>query len=122
MPTTSMSTTSTAATHTHSGRSYTLPPLGNNPGAGPATTPGSMAHAPRIAPGPRGALTFSSPDAPGMPAPSDKTAWDFLPEGWSTQESFPTSRDRQGAVPHAPPPVRWDGRPARQSAETADPP
>ncbi|CAE7262675.1 thiC [Symbiodinium necroappetens] len=25
---------------------------------------------------------FSSPDTPGMPEPSDKTAWDFLPEGW----------------------------------------
>jgi len=29
-------------------------------------------------------LAFSSPDTPGMPAPSDRTAWDFLPAGWST--------------------------------------
>ena len=43
------------------------------------TTPGSFANAPRIAPGVEGALTFSSPDTPGMPAPSDKTAWDFNP-------------------------------------------
>ncbi|MCI0548249.1 MAG: phosphomethylpyrimidine synthase ThiC, partial [Candidatus Rokubacteria bacterium] len=28
---------------------------------------------------------FSSPDTPGMPEPSDKTAWDFLPEGWSAE-------------------------------------
>ncbi|HEY3788996.1 MAG TPA: phosphomethylpyrimidine synthase ThiC, partial [Urbifossiella sp.] len=33
-----------------------------------------------------GAKTFASPDTPGMPPPSDKTAWDFLPEGWSTFE------------------------------------
>jgi phosphomethylpyrimidine synthase len=26
---------------------------------------------------------FASPDTPGMPAPSNKTAWDFLPKGWS---------------------------------------
>src|SRR5690606_5691380 len=23
-----------------------------------------------------------SPDTPGMPPPSDKTAWDFMPDGW----------------------------------------
>ncbi len=44
------------------------------------TTPGSFARAADIG----GPLTFASPDTPGMPAPSDKTAWDFLPEGWST--------------------------------------
>ena len=27
--------------------------------------------------------TFSSPDTPGMPQPSSKTAWDFLPGDWS---------------------------------------
>jgi phosphomethylpyrimidine synthase len=43
------------------------------------TSPGSFAHAADIG----GPLTFSSPDTPGMPAPSDKTAWDFLPDGWS---------------------------------------
>ncbi len=65
---------------------YQLPPIGQDPGTEPAaTTPGSFANPPRIAPGPAGALTFSSPDTPGMPKPSDKTAWDFLPDGWSTQ-------------------------------------
>ena len=64
---------------------YTLPPVGANPAsAATSTTPGSFAAPPRLAPGPKGAYTFSSPDTPGMPAPSDKTAWDFLPEGWST--------------------------------------
>jgi phosphomethylpyrimidine synthase len=42
------------------------------------TNPGSFANAPNLG----GALTFSSPDTPGMPQPSDKTAWDFLPPGW----------------------------------------
>ncbi len=44
------------------------------------TTPGSFARRADIG----GPLAFSSPDTPGMPAPSDKTAWDFLPDGWST--------------------------------------
>jgi phosphomethylpyrimidine synthase len=39
------------------------------------TTPGSFANAPAIG----GPLTFSSPDTPGMPTPSEKTAWDFNP-------------------------------------------
>jgi phosphomethylpyrimidine synthase len=42
------------------------------------TNPGSFANAPDLG----GALTFSSPDTPGMPQPSTKTAWDFLPPGW----------------------------------------
>jgi phosphomethylpyrimidine synthase len=66
---------------------YTLPPVGDDPGNEPAaTTPGSFANRPRLAPGVAGALTYSSPDTPGMPKPSSKTAWDFLPEGWSTHE------------------------------------
>ncbi len=64
---------------------YTLPAVGNNPGTSPdVTTPGSFANPRNIAPGARGAATFSSPDTPGMPPLPDKTAWDFLPEGWST--------------------------------------
>jgi phosphomethylpyrimidine synthase len=43
------------------------------------TTPGSFAHWPNVG----GPLAFSSPDTPGMPAPSTKTAWDFLPDGWT---------------------------------------
>ncbi len=58
---------------------YSLPALGHNPGsARQGTTPGSFANAPEVG-GPR---TFSSPDTPGMPAPSDKTAWDFMPLDW----------------------------------------
>jgi phosphomethylpyrimidine synthase len=46
------------------------------------TTPGSFANAPDIG-GPR---TFSSPDTPGMPQPSDKTAWDFMPADWRFED------------------------------------
>ena len=45
------------------------------------TSPGSFANAAQIG----GPLAFSSPDTPGMPAPSALTAWDFLPEGWSIE-------------------------------------
>jgi len=66
---------------------YELPERGNNPSSTQAgTTPGSFAKVPRIAPGVEGRWTFSSPDTPGMPQPSEKTAWDFLPEGWSSSE------------------------------------
>ena len=49
---------------------------------GAGTTPGSFANAPDIG-GPR---PFSSPDTPGMPQPSDKTAWDFMPEDWHRED------------------------------------
>ncbi|MEM7578022.1 MAG: phosphomethylpyrimidine synthase ThiC, partial [Planctomycetota bacterium] len=71
---------------------YTLPNVGGNPGTTPnATTPGSFANAPVFLPGPEGAATFSSPDTPGMPPLPTKTAWDFLPEGWScgTDDNVP---------------------------------
>jgi len=45
------------------------------------TTPGSFALKADIG----GPLMFASPDTPGMPAPSDRTAWDFLPDGWRTE-------------------------------------
>jgi len=62
---------------------HPLPPLGLNPSTtAQGTTPGSFANRPTLAPGWLGARTFSSPDTPGMPAVSDKTAWDFLPDGW----------------------------------------
>ncbi|MFT3786373.1 MAG: phosphomethylpyrimidine synthase [Tepidisphaeraceae bacterium] len=73
---------------------YTLPEVGGNPSNHPETTnPGSFAKRARLAPGVRGAYTFSSPDTPGQPLVSDKTAWDFLPAGWSTDEvdALPTS-------------------------------
>ncbi len=63
-----------------------------NPGkATGVTTPGSFALAPDIG----GPLMFASPDTPGMPAPSAKTAWDFLPEGWSVERAGP---DRTNAT------------------------
>ncbi len=69
-----------------SNSSYTLPPLGQNPSTDEeGTTPGSFAKPPAIAPGARGRWTFASPDTPGMPQPSEKTAWDFLPERWESQ-------------------------------------
>jgi len=46
------------------------------------TTPGSFANPPDIG-GPR---AFSSPDTPGMPQPSDKTAWDFMPQDWRFED------------------------------------
>ncbi len=52
-----------------------------NPGLAGVTTPGSFANKHDVG----GPLSFSSPDTPGMPAPSSKTAWDFLPVGWSTK-------------------------------------
>jgi len=55
----------------------------HNPSSqGAGTTPGSFANPPDIG-GPR---TFSSPDTPGMPQPSDKTAWDFMPEDWRFED------------------------------------
>ncbi|MEO6435853.1 MAG: phosphomethylpyrimidine synthase, partial [Tepidisphaeraceae bacterium] len=63
---------------------YELPPVGDNPSTAAAgTTPGSFAQKGRVGT----PWTFSSPDTPGMPAPSDKTAWDFLPEGWTVEQA-----------------------------------
>ncbi len=59
--------------------SISLPPLGGSPSSrAQGTTPGSFANPADIG----GPLSFSSPDTPGMPAPSSKTAWDFMPEDW----------------------------------------
>jgi phosphomethylpyrimidine synthase len=61
-------------------RRWRLPPLGHDPSStGAGTTPGSFARPSQVG----GPLAFSSPDTPGMPAPSTRTAWDFLPPGWS---------------------------------------
>ena len=57
---------------------YVLPPVGGDPGRDATTTPGSFANKGRVGT----PWTFSSPDTPGMPPPSDKTAWDFLPDEW----------------------------------------
>jgi phosphomethylpyrimidine synthase len=50
----------------------------NPSSSGEGTNPGSLANPSDVG----GPLTYSSPDAPGMPAPSTRTAWDFLPAGW----------------------------------------
>ena len=63
---------------------YKLPPVGGDPSSESAgTTPGSFAQPSRIARGRAGRWTFSSQDTPGMPQPSEKTAWDFMPADWS---------------------------------------
>jgi phosphomethylpyrimidine synthase len=61
------------------------------------TTPGSFARAPKIAPGRKGALTFSSPDTPGMPQPSEKTAWDFMPSDWTMKPGFESNYEQAAA-------------------------
>ena len=62
---------------------WTLPSHGaHDPASTPTgTTPGSFANKADVG----GPLAYSSPDTPGMPAPSDKTAWDFLPDGWTIE-------------------------------------
>ncbi len=66
---------------------FQTPPAHNNPGLPNTTTPGSFALKPTFGPGPEGALTFTSPDTPNMPAPSDKTAWNFMPDDWTLNAS-----------------------------------
>ena len=68
-------------------RTYQLP-LVSGEGTPPktGTNPGSFARRGQLAPGFAGRWTYASPDTPGMPEPSDKTAWDFLPTGWTTRE------------------------------------
>ena len=56
----------------------------NPSSTGAGTNPGSFAQAADLG-GPR---MFSSPDTPGMPAPSERTAWDFLPAGWRREGAF----------------------------------
>jgi len=76
------------------GRHYELPPLGESPSStADGTTPGSFALAPRIAAGHSGAWTFSSPDTPGMPLPSNQTAWDFMPDDWTLRAGSESSHE-----------------------------
>jgi phosphomethylpyrimidine synthase len=64
--------------------SHPLPPRGGDPSSRAAgTTPGSFANPARIG----GPLAFSSPDTPGMPPPSPRTAWDFMPPDWRRGDS-----------------------------------
>jgi phosphomethylpyrimidine synthase len=81
--------------NTDSIASYQLPPLGENPSTtGAGTTPGSFANKNRVGT----PWTFSSPDTPGMPPPSDKTAWDFMPPDWK-QDASGTWHAPPGFVP-----------------------
>ncbi len=88
-------------------RSYQLPPLGQNPSStAQGTTPGSFARPPVLQPGRAGAMTFASPDTPGMPAPSDKTAWDFMPTDWTLRAGYGTAageRSHEQAAAWQPP-------------------
>ena len=61
------------------------------------TTPGSFARASQVTAGRAGALTFASPDTPGMPAPSDKTAWDFMPTDWKLKAGFESDYEKAEA-------------------------
>jgi phosphomethylpyrimidine synthase len=74
---------------------YTLPLFGaENPSSlKQGTNPGSFARAADVG-GPR---SYSSPDTPGMPAPSERTAWDFLPQGWVREGRF--ARAPEGFTP-----------------------
>ncbi|HEY1784115.1 MAG TPA: phosphomethylpyrimidine synthase ThiC, partial [Pirellulales bacterium] len=79
-------------------RPYQLPPLGQNPSSSNAgTTPGSFARPVKIQAGRQGALTFSSPDTPGMPEPSQKTAWDFMPPDWQLRAGFENDHEQAAA-------------------------
>jgi len=90
------STAGPSTADTESG--YRLPPLGLNPSSSAqGTTPGSFALKPQIAPGRAGALTFTSPDTPGMPAPSGKTAWDFMPADWTLKAGFENAYEHADA-------------------------
>jgi phosphomethylpyrimidine synthase len=71
---------------------YPLPPLGDNPSSSAqGTSPGSFARPGRVGT----PWSFSSPDTPGMPQPSERTAWDFMPAGWTCLD--PARRDRPEA-------------------------
>ncbi len=79
-------------------RSYSLPPLGNNPSSeAQGTSPGSFSPLPKIASGRAGRWTFASADTPGMPAPSDKTAWDFMPLDWVLKRGFEDNYEQAAA-------------------------
>ncbi len=89
-PTTSNASSLDQNKHHTTGPSIVLPPLGGNPSLTAAgTTPGSFANPADIG-GPR---SFSSPDTPGMPQPSTKTAWDFMPADWEQIDGKWTAPD-----------------------------
>ena len=80
---------------TASDRSYTLPPLGDNPSSEKqGTTPGSFALRGRVGT----PWTFSSPDTAGMPQPSDLTAMDFRDASRDRAHKTQLEAARDGAV------------------------
>lgn len=84
--------------HDSAESNYAIPPLGNNPSStAQGTTPGSFANKPVLAPGRAGRMTYSSPDTPGMPEASSKTAWDFMPEDWSLNAGFEENYEQAAA-------------------------
>jgi phosphomethylpyrimidine synthase len=93
--------TSESAGHSEpdfAGFPFSLPPLGGNPSSNRAgTSPASFAAAARIAAGAAGRYTFTSPDTPGMPAPSTKTAWDFMPANWVRRPGFESNYESPNA-------------------------
>jgi phosphomethylpyrimidine synthase len=85
-------------TNQTSDRSYQLPPVGINPSSTAAgTSPGSFAPAADILPGRAGRYTYRSPDTPAMPAASEKTAWDFMPEDWTLRDGFDANYETHAA-------------------------
>ena len=66
------------------------------------TTPGSFSQRSQICRGRAGARTYASPDTPGMPATSDQTAWDFMPDDWIRNPGF--DKDYEQASAWQPPP------------------
>jgi len=77
---------------------YQLPTLGSNPSStAQGTTPGSFSNKPQIAPGAAGRWTFASPDTPGMPQPSTKTAWDFMPSDWQLKAGYAENYEQSDA-------------------------
>ena len=74
-----------------------LPQTAAPEGTTSGTNPGSFSLAPQISAGRAGAKTFSSADTPGMPEPSDQTAWDFMPDGWQIRDGFEDSYEHADA-------------------------
>ncbi len=77
-------TRSPIASPSNGSERHPLPAVGSNPSStSNGTNPGSFSAPNRVGT----PWTFSSPDTPGMPLPSDKTAWDFMPDDWSRDEN-----------------------------------
>ncbi len=84
----------------NSAPAYALPPQGDNPSTqNQGTTPSSFAQKGRVGT----PWSYSSPDPPGMPQPSEKTAWDFLPNDWTTETHARAERSGTRAALLPPP-------------------